>query len=102
MFTHVKSANSITKFAPGATKYSSLYSTRRISFSNLIDKYLKEIDQDQYMLSTVGKFAIFGFQKYIDDDEAVKVTIAYEVELQIGVTCQFRNNIRTMPVYFEV
>jgi len=100
-FTKVKSIQSVSKFAPGATKYNSLYSHRRISFPNLVDMYLKEINTTQYMLSSMGKFCIYGFQKYIDDDEAVKIKIAYEVELQIGATCKFMNNIRTQPVYFE-
>lgn len=100
-FTRVKSLKAIPKFAPGATKYSSLSTNRRISFAFLIDQYLKQINTNTYTLSSIGEFAFFGFQKYIDDDEAVKVKIAFEIELQIGATATFRSNIRTVPIYLE-
>jgi len=100
-FTRVKSLKSVPKFAPGATKYSSLLTNRRISFSALIDQYLKQINTNTYTLSSLGEFAFFGFQKYIDDDEAVKVKIAFEIELQIGATASFKSNIRTVPIYLE-
>jgi len=100
-FTRVKGHSSIKKFAPGGTLYSSLYTSRKISFAGLIDSYLKEVNTNSYALSTLGKFAIFGFQKYLDDDASVKVKLAYEVELQIGASCSMKSNTHTQPVYVE-
>jgi len=100
-FTRVKHHSSIKKFAPGATKFSSLYTHRKISFAQMIDMYLKDVTTNAYTLSTMGQFRFFGLQKFIDDDASVKVKIAYEVELQLGVTCSMRTNVHTQPVYIE-
>jgi len=100
-FTRVKSMSTVSKFAPGATKYSMLKTTRKISFISLIDNFLKEMNTQSYLLSTLGKFAFFGFQKFIDDDQSVKVNIAYETELQIGCTCSMKTNIHMAPIYQE-
>jgi len=72
-----------------------------MKFSAFIDSYLKDVSTTNYTLSTLGDFAFFGFQKFIDDDAAVKVKIAYEVELQVGVTCTIKTNVHTLPLYFE-
>lgn len=101
-FTRVKSHSSISKFAPGATKFSVLRTHRKISFAQMLDMYLKDVTSNAYTLSTMGQFRFFGLQKFIDDDAAVKVKIAYEVELQLGCTCSMRTNVHTLPVYFEL
>lgn len=101
LFTRVKSHSTISKFAPGATKYSSLYTHRKLSFAQMLDMYLKDVAANAYTLSTMGQFRFFGLQKFIDDDAAVKVKIAYEVELQLGCTCSMRTNVHTQPVYIE-
>lgn len=100
-FTDVKKISSVSKFAPGATKYSSLSSQIKISFHRLIDNYLKQIDTATYVLSKLGKFRFFGFQKLIDDDAGVKVNIAFEVESQVGCTVKMYETTRTNPNYFE-
>lgn len=101
LFTHVKKRVPVTKFTPGATKYSYLKTTRTLSFVQLTDMFLKDA-QNSYMLSTLGKFSIFGFQKYIDDDIAVKISLAYETEFHVGITTSLSSNIHTVPVLFEV
>ena len=100
-FTRVSKCSPISKFAPGDTKFSTLYTTRKVSFAQMLDMYLKDVTSNSYSLSTMGQFRFFGLQKFIDDDAAVKVKIAYEVELQIGCTCMVKSNVYTHPVYIE-
>lgn len=56
-FINVNKAYQIAKFLPGGTKISILKYSRRIKYTHFVDSWLKELNSETYVLSTLGKFA---------------------------------------------
>jgi hypothetical protein len=101
MFLGANKSMPLKKVTPGETFSSYLSDHYEIKYVTFIDQWLKQLNNNTYVLSKLGSFAFYGLTKYIDNDTTNLPTFGYEVETNIGMTITKDSRPSTVPVYLS-